>query len=740
MDFLTYRTRWSELPNDPSVRIVARRSVWDLAMGGHPYRVDGDSAIVDTNTFADGGNPRVSAAWQMDPRGVVDGHNVLTDATLTSLLETDNEVPISPLFVKDLAGRAIYIGHGPERKDVGEWHHYGATKTDKDGNLENPIVPLITFPRKCRDVKGRMVGAELLETVFFTKFRALDMNRDYVGRPSGAPEDVVVQGFYPMANLYPYKLRLDTFYIDGWKLPQTQMLYARWQGIRPADAKKLGDGFIAQWAKRKDGADYQTWIDAQGGEKVIDDLFQKGCTVIPTFEACNGFNVVGREFELEEFWPGRAVTGLHEAVEVRADKAPIGTILDVVEPGFITSMHIHPAKVVVSDGSQYVSPNIMDPLPLVPNLHLPHQRTLANWEATWVPTHPEHFEVPALFGWDVNTGRFLQLTGPIWDPLHYYYESVPLVLKAFEKPLPGNRWLAPVPEDMQARFYPVIPMQGFDAINFDIYERRAEQKILPESAIQHIVDKELGAGIGYHPMPLEFEYEVDPFWFPEFHPQNREHGPCPDDMMERMCPVIRPMVSPEKYADAVKGNEAYPWLSDLGVMATPGDNPLDNYPSLARYVLPNMDLDALNDLMPLPFLGHMDEQVLSSSPQKIWPGVDDMSATDEIISGLHEAIWSFRDTSVEFMRFRHLLYQAAPGIYRLGWWYGALLPEIEVMFADWYASEKSFDDELSALEQARNAGSKSMVAKGQASTPTAGPPSKRPVTPPKGAVAEGEIK
>ncbi|MFZ2586655.1 MAG: hypothetical protein WAZ18_00805, partial [Alphaproteobacteria bacterium] len=691
MDFLNYKPYWDDDGKLPKRRIAVRTMRYDVGMGAHPYGLSGDSAVFDGPGFVGRveGVRGVHEQWQSDPRGTIDGHNVMRDDNLTSLLEVDPEVPLSPVFVRDLAGRIVYTGYGPERKSLEEWDAYNATARGADGNLKNPWVPLVAFPRKCDVVDERVDGADLLEQVFLTKFRTLDMGRGYVGRPSGAPEDLVSNGFYALANLYPYKYRLDTFYVDGWRLPQVQMLYAKQSGVNFTDAAFVGRKMVEAFERRADKAQrYEDWLEAQGGAggsaAYLESMFAQGCTVIPTLEACNGINVVDREFNLVDFWPGRAVTGLHEVVKRVPNKAPANTIVEVVEPGYVTAKTIVRAKVVVSDGSGYVSPNVADPLPLIPNLHMPHSRTLPNWEATWIPTHPEHFEVPHLWGWDLNTGRFLQLNGPIWDPLHYWYESTALVYEAVKTPLDDNRWLAKVPERMKERFYPVVPRQGFDVVSFEALERRRARGSAPMSAVTRVPAQFMSADIGYHPLPPEFEYELDSFWFPEFHPRNREHGLCPDELKNRICPIITPKVSVEAYARAIPEQKEAPWLSGKQYLVEPSDKALENYPFLTRYIIGDMSPEELADLVPLPFLGHVDDAVMSLPTHKVWAGYDEFDALEGLVPGLYDAVWDYRERALELMRFRHMVYQMTPGIYKLGWWFGASLEELQLMFAEWY--------------------------------------------------------
>ncbi|MCP5404858.1 MAG: hypothetical protein H6922_01335 [Pseudomonadaceae bacterium] len=721
MDVLNYKNAWGQKGKVPTKRMVARYGRHEIGMGLHPYLWDGGSALFDIDPF-DGteGPKRVSEAWQSDPRGCVHGHNVATDENILTLMEVDTEVPLSPLFVRDLAGRTVYIGLGPEAKTALEWDAYNAAAMDDEGRPAKPWLPLAVFPRHCREVDGRMEGAELLEQVFLLKFRNLDMGRGPVGQPSGAPDDVAVQAVYDAPNLYPYKYRPDTFYIDGWKLPQVQMLFAKQDGVAEADAAAAGDALLAAWAVRPEGTDYEDWLEAQGGEEWVDGLFAKGCTLIPTFEACNGMQVVSREFELEDYWPGRVVRGLHEVAEERADKAPVGTILEVLAPGYITARKIVPARVAVSDGSGYISPNVADPLPLIPNLNLPHSRTVAAWGSTWLPTHPEHFENPALWGWDLTTGRFLQLFGPLWDPLHYFYESWQHIYEAMRHPMDENRWLAPVPEKMKGRFYPIVPRKGFDVITFDALERRLAGQRLPISAVAKIEGNAVMADVGYHPLPPEFEFEIDTFWFPELHPRNREHGVCPAEDEGRVCPIVQPYLSVENYAAALPPSADMPWLGAKEVLREPSEDVLENYPYIARYLLPELPAEDLVLLAPLPYVGDVGEETPRLSAQEVWRNVDEFDDLENMASGLYDAVWEVREQALDNLKLRHGVYQMAPGLYKLAWWAGSTMAELQLVYAEWFA-------------ETRQAG-------GAGADVAAGEPERKAMAVPKMAVEEGIVE
>ncbi|NBX85949.1 MAG: hypothetical protein EBQ80_01690 [Proteobacteria bacterium] len=611
------------------------------------------------------------------------------------MLQVDRQVPLSPLFALDLAGRVIYLGYGPERKDAGDWEAYAPARDANgviDENTYNPFVPLVVFPRFCRDVAG-MDGAELLGKVFLTRFRCLEMSQSFTGSISGAAEDdELMAGTYMAANLYPYKLRPDTFYTNGFKLPQTQMLYARGpnQGASPKHAEKLGQEMLAKWNEREAGQRYEDWLPSLGNGQV-DLWYEAGCTLIPTFEACNGVHVVNRDFGLEDYWPGRAVAGLHTVVEVQANQAPEGTILTVLRPGYITANRIVPAQVIVSSGAGYVSPNAADPLPQIPNFHLPHSRTMANWRLSWLPTHPQHFEDPALWGWCPTTGRFLQVSGPIWDPLHYVYGSLTPMLEAFEKTsLEADKPMryVPVPEEMFNRFYPIVPLEGFDAFSATAYLNRRRQSKLPRSMIVRHPTAQPTAGIGYHPMPAEFEFELDPFNFPEFHPLNREHGPCPEELLPRVAGIITPKVTPTEHAAACEQLFGAPWLTSTENLVKPDEKePLRNFPHLARYLLAEMELPDIFKISPVPFLSSL--APLLPKPAQEWWQNEDGSQLDgpaelgQLGSGIYDTLWDFRQRGVDFVKFRHMLYQTNLPLYIIGWWSGAnpdLLQEMTLQF------------------------------------------------------------
>ncbi len=488
----------------------------------------------------------------------IDGHNVMTTTSTPSFLNTNVKVPLSPNFVRDLAGRIIYIGYGPEIKKTDQW----------DNNRH------VTFPKNCRVVTNDIDGSEYIENIFLTRFRTLDVSIFY--------EDDAHQKLfcYKNENHYPYKLRLDTFYQDGWRLPQTNMLYAR-KSVEQSKANTIGQKFIDEWENSKDILSYPEFLEKNGGDEWLNKLFQAGCTIIPTHEAYNSYYIVNSEYEIEKRGSGVAVQGLHQILDEKASSEPKGTIIEVIRPGYITSTHIEPAQVIVSDGMRYDASKKAYPLPMHPDLRLPHQRTQCVWGATWLPTHPAHFDAPAIWGWDMATGHFLQMTGPLWDPLHYYYESTPLVIRAFKDPSPTSKHIAKVPEDMKDRFYPATSIKGFDMISYNTLKMRLEKDIHPKSAIVRVNDADISSSFGYHPLPYNYEYELNHIWFPELMPSNRTPL-MPQNI--KTVPVIESYLTPDYYLANTPDENEEERLIKYNLLSNTSSPLLKKYPQLNRYL------------------------------------------------------------------------------------------------------------------------------------------------------------
>tara|TARA_R110000868_G_scaffold218576_1_gene469036 strand:- start:183468 stop:185405 length:1938 start_codon:yes stop_codon:yes gene_type:complete len=488
----------------------------------------------------------------------IDGHNVMTTDGISSILDTNVKVPLSPNFVRDLAGRIIYIGYGPEQKKGSQW-------------VNNRHV---TFPKNCRVVTTDIEGSEYIENILLTRFRTLDTSTSYEN-----PDHLSLFS-YTGENLYPYKLRIDSFYQDGWRLPQTNLLYAR-KSVDAAKAKNIGMKFIEAWDTEKENCLYQEFLINNGGNEWLEKLFKSGCTIIPTTEAYNSYYTVGKNYQTGQRRNGRAVEGLHDVISTKSSSEPKGTILEVIQPGFITSQFIYAAQVIVSDGKRYEAEMKAFPLPSHPDIRLPHQRTQAVWGATWIPTHPSHFEEPAIWGWDMATGHFLQSTGPLWDPLHYYYESTPLIIKAFKDHSKAGKNIAYVPSEMKERFYPASAIKGFDMVSYSIKKMRHDKNIQPQSALLRVNDNKPSSDIGYHPLPLEFEYELGHRWLPELMPAGRTRSK-PSHIA--LSPVITCNILPEDYHNNASDMNEYDRLNIPGVLRTPTYDPLQNYPQLHRYL------------------------------------------------------------------------------------------------------------------------------------------------------------
>lgn len=632
---------------------------WDISLGEHPRLLNGEDNLFSFSpAFKDESIPEHIDEYDLPLMPCVNGHNVIADDTVQGMLNISYQAPISPLFAKDLCGRTVYLGYGPEFKDAGQWN------ADKH----------VTFPKGCRLVTGDIEGSDLIENVFFTKFRTLDLSTDYPLAKANA-KDAFYAGSYHAQNLYPYKLRLDTFYQDGWRLPQTNMVYARSRGITPSQADTVAQDFMSKWQNRPSGQSYEQFYEANVGDEWFEELFNKGCTVIPTTEACNGYNMVDSNFELTGYHSGRAVEGLHEVTSEKDSTEPKGTILEVTDPGYVLAHKVRPAKVVVSNGAKYKEATQGAPHPLLPDLELPHQRTSSEWGSTWLPTHPSHFEAPAIWGWDDKTGRFLQLKGPLWDPLHYYYESVDMVVRAHKMPLNENKKLAPVPPQMKTRFYPIVPMQGFDVFCKQTKDSRKEAGVLPNSGIRRVPTQQTTCTIGYHPLPLQFEYELDSWWFPELAPRNRAEATDNPLFTKRLAEVIESKVDTHSYLDAIKEDNEIERLTRPEMLRPFDKNPLKNYPHLRRYKDPEIAFKEIVGLAPVLVQG-IDPHRLQA-PEEALIGEDLRMISQETGIPYYSAAIQHRLQAQEFLRLRDSLVSNRANHYILCWWLSIPFNEIE---------------------------------------------------------------
>ncbi len=640
------------------LRIEALEPVWDLGQGWHPD-VDVDSSFYDPIIRRPLQLKKVGEMPQLvriSPQGAVTGHVMLKDSGHAALIQPDESAPIAPIFTRDLAGRIIYTG----------------IVRHKNNAKSNPhLMPMgsVLFDES-------NAGFDLLERVFFCSFRPLEMTASspkFVLGSDGLRGTVQ----YSASNLYPYKLRLDTFYQDGWRIPQTERLY-----VSPTNekvtAEKASADLMDLWKRKPEDKTYEQFVEEN--EATFEDFFKRGCTLIPTVEAYNGLNKVDDDFTHTGFWPGRAVVGLHEVVSQQESDAPQGTILKVLEPGYVTQSTISPARVIVSDGLQYQSQeserySTPRPKKLYPDLRLPHQRLAAKWGASWLPQHPADFEEPALWGWDgESNGRFVQLRGPVWDPLHYYYSCTPKVIESHRKNrLRRNVNLVRIPDEMLTKFHPVVEMQGFDS--FDLPKKSKEIKagsLLPTS-IYHHADPSCITKVGYHPMPIAFEYELDNWWFPDLAPKVRVSSVIPLNVETKLAPVILPNVSPDRFLASVAGSPAEaPWITDPLKYMSPRSSDIENYPELNRYLNPDVSEDDMISLA-IAFLAEPeeDEYPINHLPTNL------VRAMEENWPGLYQVFLGFSKQANRIATFRENFYKDDIAGYVGSLWY---MTPIEKLF------------------------------------------------------------
>ncbi len=629
---------------DNKNKITALGAVWDLSQGRHPYIANRPN-FYRINPF------EKNTVYEKYDIGLTfnhNGHNIFKDNGYAKLIGTSSAVPSSPLFVRDLTGKVIYIGYGPEFKTKGQW------QADSQ----------FTFPANCREITTEVEGFENLENIFFTHFRALDMSAKVNCYQAGNPNQKVA-GFYPASNLHPYKLRVDSFYIDGWRIPQTELVFARSVGIHPESAKDAAREFIRNWDTRPENQSYVDFHKAMGGSKYFKDLFNKGCTIIPAMGAKNGICKVGKNFENLGKWAGQAIEGLHDIAEEIDSDTPKGTILEILRPGFVAGDQVEPVVVKVSNGSNYESPNRRDYQPYLPDLFLPHTRNSTSWGKTWIPTQPKHFEKPAIWGWDDQQGHFIQKKGPLWDPLHYYYSSVPKIINAYDEAHDGKKPVA-VPEEMKERFHPVIAMKCFDTFSHKTLVKREDRNSDIKSSIHSVkVDNEI-CGIAYHPMPVQFEYEIDTFWMPEESPRTRIAQDAPPEMSNRVLPVIESSVPIEKYKQSIDMPDDVAWFKDERFIRASSYDGLIDYSYISRY-LGVVSEEDIYKLAPV-FIEHLTKEELSFSIQQKWGDMDISDDLDPLCPGFYDAFYSLQEKAKKRRKARYDFYTNNRNGYVERWW------------------------------------------------------------------------
>ena len=673
MDIMGYKSYWSEAVGDiPKRRLNVRSHVWDMTLGEHFFtnfkhkdvicRKVKNIDIVDESV--------ADSIFAVTPAGDVNGHMTVATDTIAYLNNTDKEVPIMPNYVRDLAGRVICIAECfPLQKE----------------SAKSKRFPVGSFV-----VDETVDSSGLLENIFFSNFRTLDMSKTESDNMSGYVGTDVFYS-YPNANLHPYKLRVDTFYQDGWRIPQTEMLYAH-KPTEDSNLDFLVKEFDEKWDNFTNKYDYEAFYEHCGGEEYFNSLFEKGLTLIPTLEGYNANPIVDRDFNLVDFHHGKYVAEFHDLVEYVDSELPSGTIVNVVEPGYMTTLMLKKARVVVSNGALYQTQHEQDPNPLYPDLRLPHQRTSSKWGDVHVPTHPEHFEHAAIWGWDSKTGMFLQEKGPIWDPLHYYYESTDKIIDAYQGDVvDDNYWFYEVPEEMKMRFYPVVPLEGFDL--FDNFEKedRYEHMARPYTYCKRYTEEVFSVNVGYHPMPIAFEYELDSWFAPELSPVKRVLTDVPLNLRESLMPVIQCNVPAKLYLkkQAESSDKVAYWTEDLNSMADSVGEFKRDYQYLLRYTDNITAINRVKELYKVylvyPF--NINTDMLKS---EYLSTVEVPKSIDESIRDMSLAYYDLKDKSFERVKNKHKLFVEMYDEYIMASWNSSDSNDLTYMLKD---------DSVAKLEQ-----------------------------------------
>jgi|GEM_PF-2395828 len=516
------------------------------------------------------------------------GHN-----TQTTLWR--NTYVTSPLFVRDISGRTIHI-------------NAATTAPTTDG----------LFPQFCTEVTPNIQGANFIETTFMANFIPLEFSA-----PNAYHNHHQQQEFYPRTyqnpQHYPYKLRLDSFYQDGWRLPQTERLYVKPHPI--AAAEKAAMQFLQHWQNRPTDQSYTEFVEKNDGETWFEQLFNQGVSIIPTLEAHNGYNIIGTNYTLTDFHAGRATQALHHITEQQQSNAPKGTILSVISPGLAYGTTVIKAKVIVSDGSGYTTFKTA-PIPQRPNLTLPHPKLIPEaWQNYWLPTHPAHFAPPALFDWPTTKGQttFKQTRGPVWEPLHYVYQSTAKILRAFRTPLTENPNLAPLPEDMLLQFHPIVALNTYDTFNEATQQERQNTGAHPITSIDRIPHAR-ATNIGYHPLPENFL----------LHPPNTATTPCPKNLKPLIIPTITPTVTATTARGSVKTTS-----ENLSFWHN------EKYYTHAKPTWPNLTYGAA----PLP-IPYCDKGQLSQNVRRAVGGKIAKSDIETLGAKIYNAYYTFRKNSL----------------------------------------------------------------------------------------------
>lgn len=631
----------------PTAGVAAASLHFSLAAGEHP-------ALAGTFTTLHA-LPCLAPSADLYTLGLplapaTNGHHLLEDEGYLAAAGTTDIWPLAPLYVRDLAGRILHTGLNPLPTP--------------------PASPLM--PATCRWLPPSTSGISQLEKTFLTTFRLLEWADQPGMTLTGRPE-VKLRAVFDNPHHYPYKIRVDSFYQDGFRLPQLERLFVH-PTNEAAAAEAAGNDLLARWNARPSGQTYQQFYEAHDGDTWFQQLFEQGCTVIPTFEAYNGYFKVTDDYGMADVWPGCVVEGLHAVLDYRADASPAGTILEVIQPGYALADVIMPAQVIASDGSGYRSPLGETPLPLRPDPRLPHPRLAAGADV-WLPTHPTHFENPALWDWN-EQGHFQQVYGPLWDPLHYVYTSTAKIIRAYRHPFQENPALAAVPAEMQPRFHPVCHLTTYDTHNATtraIRHTQAERSPLSNSALDAVPMMRTVAGVGYHPLPEALEYELDPAVFPALSPR---HYPHPE--VENPAPLIASNVTAE---EAQKMADFQPEPSRQYFLSPAFYREGAPYPQLERYrsgsAVPEGAARFNWCLLP-----DLPTSELMINVKRFFAGKAHRKQLDALDAGLFSQFFTFREQALAWRRLRHRVARKYAGWYLKLWWQQHTLHEGEAWLAE----------------------------------------------------------
>lgn len=627
---------------------------WDLSLGHHPHLAGHLAELGSKPLYPTAEEWRDLAELDLPMALGNRGHHILADKTYLYAADPSrpDEWPLAPLFVKDLAGRMIHTGLMPLPTP--------------------PSTP--TFPAGCADVPKETPVAGLLENAIFTLYRRLEIGPTRHVQLAGQPE-LELQAAYAQPASYTYKLRPDTYYQDGWRLPQVARLYAR--AVPQAQAEAAVQEFMSRWQSRPAEQDYETFHEANHGDTWFEDLFTRGVTVIPTLEAYNGCYHVADDYTVENVDPGRAVAGLHQVVGRQESNLPAGTILQVTQPGYVTHTQVVPAQVIVSDGTGFAAQDM--PEPLLPNLAMPHPRVSPTWGAVWLPTHPQHFAEPALWDWD-ESGHFIQVSGPLWDPLHYTYASTQSIVRATRKPVEDNAQIFTLPEAMRYRFHPVVDQTWYDTVNERTAQERA--KSLDHPLYGSVLDSlPLGvkvAGVGYHPLPAALEYDLDPAVFPNLHPRHRV-APCPEELRKRLAPLAVPamegpqlsrhhVIVSEPMRNVLMQATAAPAMAWWGKETENGSSNSVTRTQMQAQAAPAM-------------LPEMAASQLLINVKRLFANRKYRQALQANSPTLAAALFRFREAALSWRRLRYRLFTKYPAVWVQAWVQGLDLSVAETLLA-----------------------------------------------------------